>query len=424
MTAITTTEAGNTGRFINLGTPASQNNIGAQTIIVYCKPSAPGTAIMYAIAKGDNAGTGLRLVGFTDAQTSLGHGSTAVPDATPYVVSGTAYTSGVWQHWQADWGGGISAATMNVYIDATNVSSGRVNGGGAIVSDTANDLFLLNRVGLGREFIGDVGYIARWNRVLTSTERTTVRTNGPLDVPSGLILCWANQQDYSTNAITPTARSTFVAGSTPPNTALGGSADTTAPILTVPTGTATGATTASGGVTTDEGNGTLYALASINATETAATVKASPLTQAITAPGAKTVSFTGLTASTTYYAHYVHQDAAGNDSAVANSASFTTSAAGAVVKGARVTLYNAATLQASLTGIRALWWDVTDPTGSPVYTTATAATTAAGVLTLDLNATTTLAVGASGFMLLYKLNATNHQDSLVFAGRVAISNVA
>lgn len=103
-------------------------------------------------------------------------------------------------------------------------------------------------------------------------------------------------------------------------------ADTTAPTLTSPTGTQTGSTTASGTVSTDEANGTLYFLASTNASETAATVKAAS-SQTVTATGAQAVSFTGLTASTTYYAHYCHRDAAGNDSTVASSASFTTGAA-------------------------------------------------------------------------------------------------
>lgn len=103
-------------------------------------------------------------------------------------------------------------------------------------------------------------------------------------------------------------------------------ADATAPTLTSPTGTQTGSTTASGTVSTDEGNGTLYYLASTNATETAATVKAAS-SQAVSGTGSQSVSFTGLTASTTYYAHYCHRDAAGNDSTVANSTSFTTAAA-------------------------------------------------------------------------------------------------
>jgi hypothetical protein len=110
--------------------------------------------------------------------------------------------------------------------------------------------------------------------------------------------------------------------------------DTTAPVLTSPTGTATGASTASGTVVTDEANGTLYRLASTNATETAATVIAAALTQTVTATGSQAVSFTGLTSSTTYYAHYVHRDASGNDSTRVSSSSFTTTAgtSGAVIK--------------------------------------------------------------------------------------------
>lgn len=102
--------------------------------------------------------------------------------------------------------------------------------------------------------------------------------------------------------------------------------DTTAPVLSSQTGTATGTTTASGTVTTDEGNGTLYRMASTNATETVATIKAAALTTSVTTSGVQSVTFSGLTAATTYYAHYVQDDAVGNVSNVVNSASFTTSA--------------------------------------------------------------------------------------------------
>ena len=103
--------------------------------------------------------------------------------------------------------------------------------------------------------------------------------------------------------------------------------DTTPPTLTSPVGTTTGSTTASGSVSTNEGNGTLYRLANTSATATVAEVKAAGLTQAVTAPGTQSVSFTGLIQTTTYYAHYVHMDSSGNDSTRVSSASFTTLAA-------------------------------------------------------------------------------------------------
>lgn len=103
--------------------------------------------------------------------------------------------------------------------------------------------------------------------------------------------------------------------------------DTTAPTLSSPTATQTGSTTASGSVSTNEANGQLYRMVSANATETAATVKAANLITNVTATGAQAVSFSGLAAGTQYYAHYLHRDAAGNDSTVANSGAFTTAAA-------------------------------------------------------------------------------------------------
>jgi len=104
--------------------------------------------------------------------------------------------------------------------------------------------------------------------------------------------------------------------------------DTTAPILSSPTGIKTGSTTGSGTVSTDEANGTLYFWATINATETAANIKASGDSQSVTAIGTQNVTFSGLTPSTNYYAHYVHDDAATNESNVVNSSpAFTTDAA-------------------------------------------------------------------------------------------------
>jgi hypothetical protein len=117
-------------------------------------------------------------------------------------------------------------------------------------------------------------------------------------------------------------------------------ADTTAPTLSAPTATANGSSAGAGTITTNEGNGTLYFMASANATESAATVKAGA-TQTITSAGTKNVAVASLAASTLYYLHFLHRDAAGNDSAVANSAGFTTGAAadttGPVMQGDLIT---------------------------------------------------------------------------------------
>ena len=111
--------------------------------------------------------------------------------------------------------------------------------------------------------------------------------------------------------------------------------DTTAPTLSSASVSSVAATTATGNVTTNEGNGTLYSIVSASATApSAAQIQAGQNhtgaaavwsgNQAVSSTGAKNFSITGLTAGTSYYAHFQHKDAAANNSAVATSAQFTT----------------------------------------------------------------------------------------------------
>lgn len=113
-----------------------------------------------------------------------------------------------------------------------------------------------------------------------------------------------------------------------------GGGDVTAPVLSSPVGTTTGSTTATIGATTDEANGTLYGFVSTSATPPSdADLKAGTGavwagSAAVSSTGAKTLNATGLTASTGYYAHLLHTDAATNDSNTVTSAQFTTDAPG------------------------------------------------------------------------------------------------
>ena len=105
-----------------------------------------------------------------------------------------------------------------------------------------------------------------------------------------------------------------------------GSADDTAPVLTSPTANATGPTTATASVSTDDGNGTLYFLASTNATESASTVKAA-LSQSVTTAGEQSISLSALNPETTYYVHFVQINGASLESAsVVTTNSITTQA--------------------------------------------------------------------------------------------------
>lgn len=116
----------------------------------------------------------------------------------------------------------------------------------------------------------------------------------------------------------------------------GAASDTTAPTLTSASVTSVGTTTATGNISTDEANGTLYSVVSTSATApnvaqiqagndhtgSAAVWASGPIT--VSSTGAKTTSITGLTASTSYYAHFQHKDSANNNSTVVTSAQFTT----------------------------------------------------------------------------------------------------
>lgn len=109
--------------------------------------------------------------------------------------------------------------------------------------------------------------------------------------------------------------------------------DTVAPTLSAATDAANGSGAMTGGVSTNEANGTLYYFVSTSSTSpTAAALKAGTGAaafgnQPVTATGAQNISASGLAASTAYFTYYLHADAAGNDSAVVAADGFTTAAA-------------------------------------------------------------------------------------------------
>lgn len=229
MAVVTSTEAGGTGRYIRYD-DAALDDMGAQTIIVYAKPSGSGGGgFGYFYGKtptgaiggprlfvDDNGGTPKITFG------AASDGGTGLPTAS--TTAAGSYPSS-WTYYTLTWDGGNAASGIVLYVNNTDTTDGSSRtDGGVIDSDSANPVFLMNRFGLGREVIGDVAWIAVWDRVLNSTERATVTngTNGPLDVPTGLVLLFANDADLSANAFTYASRSTRVTGTTPTNTALGG----------------------------------------------------------------------------------------------------------------------------------------------------------------------------------------------------------
>lgn len=111
--------------------------------------------------------------------------------------------------------------------------------------------------------------------------------------------------------------------------------DETAPVLSSASGSATGITTADIVVTTNEADGTIYWVVTTSATtpsvsqiqagnDHTGSAAVDSGNASVGSTGEKTGSVTGLTAATTYYGYWVHEDAAGNQSSIAATGSFIT----------------------------------------------------------------------------------------------------
>ena len=112
--------------------------------------------------------------------------------------------------------------------------------------------------------------------------------------------------------------------------------DVTSPSLSAQTASSAAPLTCQGSVSTNEGNGTLYAVVTASATApSAAQVRAGQdhtgaaalrvISQAVSGTGTQSIASGSVTAGTRYM-HFMHEDAAGNRSAVVSSASFVVAA--------------------------------------------------------------------------------------------------
>lgn len=93
------------------------------------------------------------------------------------------------------------------------------------------------------------------------------------------------------------------------------------------------------------------------------------------------------------------------------------------VKGVSIQLGDGSTPSANLTGLSVRWWDAEAPTGAPDYESDVETTDASGWLEIDLSAVTALAIGATGYLHVFKAGATP-ADDIVAAGRVPVSDIA
>jgi len=94
------------------------------------------------------------------------------------------------------------------------------------------------------------------------------------------------------------------------------------------------------------------------------------------------------------------------------------------MKGIRLQLHSGATNVGAQSGWQVMFWDVQQPKdGLRPVGKAIVSTDADGYLNLDISNVTRLALEEFGFLQVYKLDATDHEDSLVFAGRVEVEDI-
>lgn len=349
-------------------------------------------------------------------------------EITALAVTDAAITTGSFGVIQAgagllgdDWeGGNITAGGGAAVISLpTATSPGTTTVTAGATTDTASGtLYQLARIG---------GAAASAATIIASGQSMAVSTTTPSRTYTGLtpgttgyvidmvqVVAGVNSNVVSTAAFNTSA------------------ADTTAPTLTSPTG-AGGSLVASAAVTTDEANGTLYTVFTVAATApTAAQVKLGQnsagaaalraVSQAVTATGVQNVASGAVTAGTRY-AHFMHEDAATNQSAVVSSTSFVVTAPATAVTLTLTTDGTAA--WASQTGLKWAFWPVVTPdlfTAAPAFKGAAGTTNASGVFTADITGTS-LQAGQLGYLTVTNSDGTVTQGTALraFSAPVTVS---
>jgi hypothetical protein len=275
---------------------------------------------------GDPRVTVTTVSGPSIAATYFGAGgSTSDSSSATYDSAGWTQVTAVFD------GSGTTLTSVQIYIDGTGTGSP----GSASRDLSTNGVLDVIRIGINSASHSncDFAHFAYYNAALSGSQITELQTKLPTAITGASPVVYesflVDEGDFTLSGATIDSTND---GTLP---SLTGGGDTTAPTLTSPDFTATGATTGTATVSTDEGNGTLFCVITTSATSpsvvqvkagndhtgtAAAFAAGSGSGQAVSATGTQTVNVTGLTASTTYYAHFVHTDAAANDSTVSTDA--------------------------------------------------------------------------------------------------------
>ncbi|HSW65271.1 MAG TPA: M14-type cytosolic carboxypeptidase [Dissulfurispiraceae bacterium] len=236
MATITSTELIDGNGFVNLGQPDALNTLVARTYMYYGKPTSVENPGVLCI-KGDSGSNGGPRFQISSSNNNAQivtptSGSVLHPSLRGAVGS---VTFGQWVNLAASWDG-VSPVNSSgkIYKNGVLETAPETSSGSSpYLTGAGYDFWMFNRPGLARATLGSHAYFAIWGRVLSDAEVAQAYADGPLSVPDGLVLCWANGQDYGPYSLTPASRSTVAAGDLPPNTALGESAPTVHELVAV-----------------------------------------------------------------------------------------------------------------------------------------------------------------------------------------------
>lgn len=214
---------------INLGVQASQA-IGAQTTLAYIKTAGAGESNFgYIWGQTPSASSsGPRFYVFDDGANPTrrfifqGH-STGTAGAPGRNTANDSATVGQWFHVGATWDGGLAATGIKIYYgkagaplaEETGYTSPS-DGTGSASYGVGNEFHIGNRAGTDRTFNGQIGYVVRWNRVLSKQELLIAQVFGPESVPEGLILNWRAGEDNGPLGLSAVSKTAVVESAAPP----------------------------------------------------------------------------------------------------------------------------------------------------------------------------------------------------------------
>jgi Concanavalin A-like lectin/glucanases superfamily len=213
---------------INLGT--APQAVIAQTCLALIYPVGSGeNGFGWVWARADASNNGQRLVVDHNSGTPRLQcvGSCSGSAGNPTQVSpANSVVYNKWNHVGFWWDGTLATVNAISAFSATNgaplasLTGSFTSGSGSATNSGANALLVGNGANNDRTFNGTIAYVARWNRVIRQAELLTAQRCGPLAVPNGLIMCWANNRDYGPYRLKATSKTAIALGASPPGRGL------------------------------------------------------------------------------------------------------------------------------------------------------------------------------------------------------------